>query len=503
MTFLSRIKKIPYVTLAAVIFATTSFMTTNALPDDAIISSLRPQVQDGRLSFYFQNIEIRSLLQILAKSSGLNFVINDAVKGSVTLNLKNVTWRQALIIILKSHGLSYREDGNVIYISTVEELANNENHQLQAEEQLSNLVPLSSAIFQLKYTSATDMATLLKGQQGGTLLTSRGQVAVDTRTNSIIVRDTPKNINEVRRALERLDVPAKQVLIEARIVTIDTTYEKQLGVRFGVSDTRHLSGTLNAANQLVGGTSPSQIISGAGGLPDATPRLNFNNAATQFASGANPGTIGLALGRLGHFLLDLELSALEENGHVNIISKPRVIASNQQKATIQTGTEIPYQEATSSGATSISFKKAVLSLEITPQITPDNKIVLAIKATQDSPGAQIALTAQTTTTPATLGPPAITTQEVESNVILNDNETIVLGGIYKVTKSSTLDRVPFLGSLPIVGALFRSKTTNDEKSELLIFITPKIIKSNHNYPNKVESQYAKDEQNAKHDVYKD
>jgi type IV pilus assembly protein PilQ len=502
MTFLSRIKRIPYVTLLAVIFATTSFMTTNALPDDAIISSIHPQVQDGRLSFYFQNIEIRSLLQILAKSSGMNFVINDAVKGSVTLNLKNVTWRQALIIILKSHGLSYREDGNVIYISTIDELANNENRQLQAEEQLSNLVPVSSAIFQLKYTSATDMAALLKGQQG-TLLTSRGQVAVDTRTNSIIVRDTPKSINEVKRAIERLDVPAKQVLIEARIVTIDTTYEKQLGVRFGVSDTRHFSGTLNAANQIVGGTSPSQVISGAGGLPDATPRLNFNNAATQFASGANPGTVGLALGRLGHFLLDLELSALEENGHVNIISKPRVITSNQQKATIQTGTEIPYQEATSSGATSISFKKAVLSLEIVPQITPDNKIVLAIKATEDSPGAQIALTAQTTSTPATLGPPAINTQEVESNVILNDNETIVLGGIYQATKSSTLDRVPFFGSLPIVGALFRSKTTNDEKKELLIFITPKIIKSNHNYPTKTESQYAKDELNAKHDVYKE
>jgi type IV pilus assembly protein PilQ len=472
------------------------------LPDDAIISSLRPQVQDRRLSFYFQNIEIRSLLQILAKSSGLNFVISDAVKGSVTLNLKDVTWHQALVIILKSHGLSYRQDGNVIYISTVDELANNENRQLQAEEQLANLVPLSSAIFQLKYTNATDMSALLKGQQGS-LLTTRGQVAVDTRTNSLIVRDTAKSISDVRHAIERLDVPAKQVLIEARIVTIDTSYEKQLGVRFGISDTRHLSGTLNAANQLVGGTSPAGIISGAGGLPDATPRLNFNNAATQFASGANPGAIGMALGRLGHFLLDLELSALEENGHVNIISKPRVITSNQQKATIQTGTEIPYQAATSSGATSISFKKAVLSLEIVPQITPDNKIVLAIKATEDSPGAQVALTAQTTTTPATLGPPAINTQEVESNVTLNDNETIVLGGIYKVTKSSTLDRVPFFGSLPIVGSLFRHKTTHDEKTELLIFITPKIIKSNHNYPTSTEAQYAKDEQNAKHDVYKD
>jgi type IV pilus assembly protein PilQ len=498
----ARIKKTASVMVSTIILASSCFITTSALSEDAVLAPLQNQAVDGKLSFYFQNIEIRSLLQILAKSSGLNFVINDAVKGSVTLNLKGVTWRQALIIILKSHGLSYREDGNVIYISTIDDLASNENKQLQAAEQLSNLVPISSAIFQLKYTNAADMSALLKGQQG-TLLTTRGQVAVDARTNSLIVHDTPKSIADVRRAIERLDVPAKQVLIEARIVTIETSYEKQLGVRFGVTKPSHLSGTLNAANQITGGTNPSQVIAAGGNKPDPTPRLNFNNAATQFASGANPGSVGLALGRLGNFLLDLELSALEENGHVNVIAKPRVITSNQQKAIIQTGQEIPYQEASSSGATSISFKKAVLSLEIVPQITPDNKIVLAIKATEDSPGAQIALTAQTATTPATLGPPAINTQEVESNVTLNDNETIVLGGIYKVSQSSTFDRVPFFGSLPLVGALFRSKSISDSKNELLIFITPKIIKSNHNYPAKSESQYAREDQNAKENVYKE
>jgi type IV pilus assembly protein PilQ len=502
MTFVSRIKKTTSLIVTAIVLTGSCCMTTVALSDDAILSPLRTQVEDGKLSFYFQNIEIRSLLQILAKSSGLNFVISDAVKGSVTLNLKNVTWRQALTIILKSHGLSYRQDGNVIYISTIDDLTNNENKQLQADEQLSNLVPVSSAIFQLKYTNAADMSALLKGQQG-TLLTARGQVAVDTRTNSLIVHDTPKSLAEVRRAIERLDVPAKQVLIEARIVTIDTTYEKQLGVRFGLTRPAHLSGTLNGANQMVGGTNPSQVVAAGGTIPDPTPRLNFNNAATTFASGAHPGSVGLALGRLGNFLLDLELSALEENGHVNVIAKPRVITSNQQKAIIQTGQEIPYQEASSSGATSISFKKAVLSLEIVPQITPDNKIVLSIKATEDSPGAQIALTAQTATTPATLGPPAINTQEVESNVTLNDNETIVLGCIYKISQSSTVDRVPFFGSLPLVGALFRNKSISDEKNELLIFITPKIIKSNHSYPTKSEAQYAKEDQNAKETVYKE
>lgn len=445
---------------------------------------------DSKLSFYFQNIDIRALLQILAKSSGLNFVINDAVKGSVTLSLKDVTWEQALSIVLKSRGLSSRRDGNVIYISTIDDIASNENKRLQADEQFSNLAPLVLAILQLKYMSATDMASLLKGQQS-TLLTSRGQVAVDTRTNSLVVRDTSASVAEIRRSIRRLDVPARQVLIEARIVTIDTTYEKDLGVKFGVSNTTHLSGTLGGANQITGGTTPSGVTSAGVISPD--PRLNFNNAASVLTGGGNPGSIALALGRVGHTLLDLELSALEEDGHVNIIAKPRVITSNQQKAVIKTGQEIPYQESTSSGATSISFKDAVLSLEIVPQITPDNRIVLNIKANEDSPGKQIALTAATPTQPATLGPPAINTQAVETSVVLNDNETIVLGGIYKITKTSQFDRIPFFGSLPFVGVLFRSKHLMNEKNELLVFITPKIIKSNRYIPNKVDSKYEKKE----------
>jgi len=488
MTLVFRNKKFFILVLSALAVLSSFFLTDTAISDTSVFVNADVP-ERSKLSFYFQNIDIRSLLQILAKSSGLNFVINDAVKGNITLSLRNVTWKQALDIVLKARGLGYRREGNVVYISTAEDLSTNESKEFQAQDQAANIGPLTTAIIQMKYMTATDMAAMLKGPQSN-LLSPRGQIAVDTRTNSLMLRDSPESIEQVRKAILKLDVPAKQVLIEARIVTIDTTYEKQLGVKFGVSDTRHLSGTLGAANQLAGGTSPALITNGS--AIDPTPRLNFNNSATQFASGANPGSIGLALGRLGHFLLDLELSALEENGHVNIISKPRVVASNQQKAIIQTGQEIPYQEATSSGATSISFKNAVLSLEITPQITPDNKIVLAIKATEDSPGAQIPLTAATANTPATLGPPAINTQAVQSNVILNDNETIVLGGIYQITKESTFDRVPFFSALPLVGELFKHRIIHDEKKELLIFITPKIIKTKHYVPTEAEDVYAKE-----------
>lgn len=426
---------------------------------------------NGRLSFYFQEIEIRTLLQLIAKNSGLNFIISDAVKGTTTLNLKNVTWQQALNVVMKSHGLTARRAGNVMYVSTIEEITSNETKQLQSDQQLSNLSPLDSTIIQLKYANAKDLADFLKGETG-TLLTARGQVAVDARTNSLIIRDVPTNLTILKRDIKRLDVPAKQVLIEARLVNIDTNYEQQLGVRFGVSNKSHITGTLSGANQMVQGVPLNQIT-------PFTDRLNFNNAASQLSSGANPGSIGMALARIGGIYLDLELSAIEEEGHGQIIASPHVITSNQKKATIQTGEEIPYQEATSSGATSVAFKKAVLSLEIVPQITPDNKIILHLKATEDSRGQQLVVSAGTTsggvTTPPVLGPPIINSQEVESNVLLNNNETIVIGGIYRQTKLNTVDRIPFFGSLPIVGYLFRHSSITNGRHELLIFITPKII----------------------------
>ncbi|VVC77067.1 Type IV pilus biogenesis and competence protein PilQ [Aquicella siphonis] len=453
--------------------------------------SLDPQVQgnaaqngikplNGRVSFYFQNVPVKTLLQLIAKNSGLNFIISDDVKGNTTLNLKNVTWRQALDIILQSQGLSSRQIGTALFISTTEDIAQKQAKEYQAVQDAANLSPLSTAIIGLKYSDAAEIAKVLKSSEGS-LLTPRGEISVNSPTNTIIVRDVKSNLSEVRRYIRRLDIPARQVSIEARIVNIDTSYEAQLGVRFGVSNTRSLSGTLSGANQLAQGIDVASVS-------PLSQRLNFDLPANLLSTGATPGSIGLALARLGPVLLDLELSALEEEGHTQIISKPRVVTANQQKAMIQTGEEIPYQQATSSGATSVEFKKAVLSLEIIPQITPDDKIILKLKATQDTRGPQLLVaqgadttgttttTASLTTTPAVFGPPTINTQEVQSYVLLNDNETVVIGGVYKLTKSNTFDRVPFFGSLPIVGGLFRHRGIKNEKSELLIFLTPKIIK---------------------------
>lgn len=432
------------------------------------------QAKTGKLSFYFQNISIRTLLQIIAKSSGMNFVISDAVKGNATLSLKDVTWEQALRTIKETYNLASQRVDNVIYITTNEEMTSNLTKKLQSKQVLSGLEPLSSTVIRLKYTDATAMADVLKGPQGSALLTQRGQVTIDPRTNSLIVVDIKSNLAHVKNTVNRLDIPARQVLIEARIVHISTVFENQLGVRFGLSDTRHLSGTLSGANQLAQGVN----------VADVTPfeqRLNFNIPANALSNGSTPGSIGLALARLGPVMLDLELSALESEGHIQIISRPRVITSNQQKATIQTGEEIPYQEATSSGATSISFKKAVLSLEVTPLITPNNKIILKLKATQDTRGPQLIVspgTTSTTTTaaiPAVFGPPTINTQEVQSYILLDNNETFVVGGVFKQTKQNTVDRVPFFGSLPVVGNFFTHRGEKDERTELLIFITPKII----------------------------
>jgi type IV pilus assembly protein PilQ len=435
------------------------------------------------LSFDFQSIDIRLLLQLIAKNSGLNFIIGDAVKGSVTLNLKNVTWQEALNIIVKTHGLASRKVNKVIFISTVDEITTNETKQLRSDEALASLAPLKTILIRLKYTNATNVAGMLKGSQGN-LLTARGEVAVDTRTNTLIIRDTGLALADLKREITQLDVPARQVLIEARIVNIDTSYEEQLGVRFGMSDTRHLSGTLRAANEIVQGVTP-------GSVKPFTDRLNFNVPANALFDGSTPGSIGLALARVGHLLLDLELSALEGENHAQIISRPRVVTSNQEKAVIMTGEEIPYQESTSSGATSIVFKKAVLSLEIVPQITPNNKIILKMKATQDRRGENIAVGQQANNTPTTI--PVIDTQTVESNILLENNETIVVGGVYKAVKINTMDRIPFFGSLPVVGHLFTHTGEHDEKHELLIFITPKIITAENHKMLGATSKLYKDE----------
>jgi type IV pilus assembly protein PilQ len=440
----------------------------NPVTNNAVIGNITNS--NGTLSFDFQDIDIRTLLQLIAKNSGLNFIISDTVKGSITLSLRNVTWERALDIILKARGLTARRVGNVIMISTIEEITLNESKQLKSDETLLDLAPLTSKVIHLKYALATDVAALLKGSQSQ-LLTPRGQVAVDPHTNSIILRDTAANMAVVEREIRQLDIPAKQVLIEARIVNIDVNYEKEIGARFGITKTKYLTGTFFGANSLQQNVGSANVTD-PGGTIDPTQRLNFNIPATSIF-GNTPGSIGIALATIGGELLDLELSALEGENHAEIISSPRVMTSNQQKAVIQTGEEIPYQESTSSGATSVSFKNAVLSLEITPQITRDNKIILILKATNDTRGTNTVLSSTAGSTASSV--PAINTEEVESNIIINNNETIVLGGVYQQTKNHTYVQIPFLASIPLIGNLFKNTSDNDEKTELLIFITPKIV----------------------------
>lgn len=425
-------------------------------PDEIAKAKLKKKVFTGkRISLNFQDIRIRSVLQLLAEFTGINMVVSDSVAGSITLRLNNIPWDQALDIILKTKGLDKRKVGNVILVAPTQEIAAREKQELEAQLQAEELAPLRSELIQINYAKAIDVASLLK-EKDNSILSERGSVSVDTRTNTIWVQDTSKQIKEIRELVSQLDKPVKQVLIEARVVIVNKDFEKDLGVRFGVSRPTHLSGTLDGANQLAGGTAPAAV-------DPFTRRLNVDLAALPVSG--NPASIGIALAKLGDgVLLDLELSALESEGLAEIISSPRLITANQQAALIESGEEIPYQEATSSGATSVAFKKAVLSLKVTPQITPDNKIVLDLKVNQDSDTGR-----------KVLGVPIINTKEVETNVLVDNGQTIVLGGIYKQDKKETVTRVPFLGSIPLVGVLFRRNQDVIKHEELLIFITPKII----------------------------
>lgn len=407
-----------------------------------------------RISLNFQDIKVRAVLQIIAEFTGLNIVSSDQVKGNVTLRLKDVPWDQALDIILKSQGLAKRQFGNVLLVAPAEELALREKQELQAQQQVADLEPLQPALIQINYGKASEIATLLK-DKNNSLLSARGSVSVDARTNTLWVQDTQAKLAQIRDLVQRLDIPVKQVLIEARIVVMSKKYQEDLGIKFGVNQ-GHLGSNLDTATKLVNGTPLGSI--------NAADRLNMNLAVPAASS---PGTVGLAMMRLGNTgaFLDLELSALESDGGAHVLSSPRLLTSNQQAATIQSGEEIPYQESTSSGATSVAFKKAVLSLTVTPQITPDNRIMLDLQVNQDKRGLQ--------TTSANV--PAIDTRQITTKVLINNGETLVLGGIYEQNDSKTVKRIPFLSALPVLGVLFKNSQTVKDRSELLIFVTPKII----------------------------
>jgi type IV pilus assembly protein PilQ len=407
------------------------------------------------ISLNFQDIPVRTVLQIIADYNGFNLVTSDSVSGNVTLRLDGTPWDQALDIVLKVRGLDKRMDGNILMVAPTDELAEREAKELQARQKVEDLEALYSEFITVNYAKAADLAKLLDGKDSS-LLSARGNVSVDERTNTILLKDTAKAIENVRRLVERLDVPVKQVLIESRMVTVKDSVAEELGIRWGFSDqqlTKAVSGSAAAAQSLANGT-----------IPALDSRYNVNLPVN--TEGA--GKIGFHISKLGDgTLIDLELSALEVENKAEIVASPRISTANQKKARIEQGVEIPYVQAASSGATTVEFKKAVLSLEVTPQVTPDNKIILDLTVTQDTEGKVV----QTPTGNAV----AIDTQRITTQVLVDNGETIVLGGIYQQQTTNTISKIPVLGDIPYAGALFRRSLDKTEKKELLIFVTPKII----------------------------
>lgn len=417
-----------------------------------------------KLSLNFQNIEVRAVLQLIADFTGLNLVASDTVQGSITLRLQNVPWDQALDLVLKTKALGKRQMGSVLLIAPAEEIAAREKIELEAVKQVEELAPLITEYMQLKYAKAVDIAKLLNSEEG--LLSARGNAVVDERTNTLLMKDTAANLERVREAVNLLDVPVRQVLIEARIVVASTNVGEEMGIKWGGAGFKNngdnwqtfggSTQTISEANQILfdrasDGSSDQNIDLGAANIVN----LGVSNpAATSFAVGY----------QTADYLLDLELSAIETDGKAEIVSQPRVITADGQMAAIESGTELPYLQASSSGATSISFRKAVLRLEVTPQITPDDRIIMDLIVNQDSVGED------------TAAGPAINTNEVETQVLVDNGETVVLGGIFRSEQVTTITKTPFLGDLPLIGALFRNTAHSDTKTELLVFITPRLVK---------------------------
>ncbi|WP_446751445.1 type IV pilus secretin PilQ [Vibrio sp. S9_S30] len=427
--------------------------------------------KDGKLiSINFQDIPVRSVLQLIADYNGFNLVVSDSVSGNLTLKVDDVPWQQVLDIILKVKGLDKRVEGNVILVAPKEEFDSREQQDLEQERLAQELGSLESKIIEVKFAKASDIADMIGGQGDVSMLSDRGSISIDERTNALLVRDLPESIAVVEDIVESLDIPVKQVQIEARIVTVTEGELEELGVRWGFSSTR--------GTNTVGGSIESNLATiglyqaggGSGGDSDGGGSSTIDDflAVNLGATNKNAASIAFQVAKLGtDTLLDLELSALQTENKAEIISSPRLITTNKKPAYIEQGTEIPYLEASSSGATTVSFRKAVLSLKVTPQITPDNKLVLDLSVTQDRPGKVV----KTGNGEAL----AIETQRIGTQVLVDNGETVVLGGIYQQSVTNTVDKVPLLGDLPLLGALFRRSYENLGKSELLIFITPKVV----------------------------
>jgi type IV pilus assembly protein PilQ len=438
-----------------------------------------------RLTLNFQDIDVRSVLQLLADTSGQNIVVSDSVTGNLTLRLQNVPWDQALDIVLRTKGLDKRRQDNVIIIGPTEELANREKAELAAHKEVQELSPIRSEFMTVNYAKVSDLAKMIRPTGGAaagggknSLLSARGSISIDERTNTLLVQDTAENLAEIRRMVQTLDVPVKQVLIEARIVVVSDTFERDLGAQFGVTTAQTngnngllaITGSGTGADTMVQ-SAVSNLSSGLPVTPVATPALANRYMVNTPAANTN-GSIGISL-LGGSYLVDLALSAAENEGKSETISSPRVITANQKQATIMQGVEIPYQESASSGATTTQFKDAVLSLKVTPLITPDNRVILDLDVRDDAVGQQV--------TSATGGSvPSIDTRSIQTQVLVSDGQTVVLGGILETTKSYAANKVPWLGDIPILGNLFKSTTNINNKTELLIFITPKILREGSN-----------------------
>ncbi len=432
-----------------------------------LVQGGKPGYSGEKLSLNFQNVEVRAVLQVIADFTGLNIITSDSVTGNLTLRLKDVPWDQALEIILQSKGLDLRKNGNVVWIAPRDELATKEKIQLESLQQISDLEPTHTESFQVNYQKADAVQKLLTDPQQK-ILSKRGSVVVDSRTNMLFVQDTSAKLDEVRSLIKKIDVPVRQVIIEARIVQANDDFSKNLGVKFGYQATTGVGGG-GGMQTTVGG---DLATTGANiGQPNATatpiPGSLSVNLPAGGISGAAAGALSLVLFNSNATrFLNLELSALEADARGKIISNPKVVTADQVEAVIEQGTEIPYQQATSSGATSVSFKKASLSLRVKPQITPDDNVIMNLQINNDARG-----------TDTTAGP-AINTKAIQTQVLVENGGTVVIGGIYVQDQQTTINKVPLLGDIPYLGVLFKSTSVRDNKSELLIFITPRILKDN-------------------------
>ncbi len=426
-------------TIAKLLLLTLLLVTICNFKPNAVAKTMPKTSSENTLNLNFNNIPVRTALQTLAKFAHTNISINEKVSGNITLSLQNVTWQQALNIILTTQGLIQRQVSHVIIITPAEQLLTQQQQQNQLNQTIEDSQPMISKTFHIKYGKAQTYYDTLKYNHNG-LLSTRGVIMINKRTNSLFIKDAPTRLNLIEDYLQKTDIPVRQIEIAARIVTIDKSFERQLGVKWKIKERKKTNGSSSADNHF-------KIDFGAASIANTMPA---NIAMSTLAS---------------NVLLDLELSAIQAAGGGEILSSPRLLTADQQEAIIEQGTEIPYNETTRSGGTAVTFKKALLRLKVTPQITPHNQVLLRLEVNQDAKSTDINAGNM----------PLIDTRHISTNILVNNGETVVLGGIYERSKSHSVVRVPFMSSIPLLGKLFRSKAITDKRKELLIFVTPHIV----------------------------